>query len=193
MPTTPWLATEKSLDILARNVSSCLRKKRPRHKSTWCPAPSWKQRVCRWEMLVRLSEKVCRKSSEIRKMFWEEGNVELNGPKDTASQRKQKSESLFIPSFNVQVKNLLFTRHCTRAKVTRWIRHSPQNLGTGMLEKNWVGVGKRSKMEKNLKENLGLAKGTLGIILHRSHCGTNFKSCTVYRKNETQNTTFGTT
>ena len=42
---------------------------------------------------------------------------------------------------------------------------------------------KRNKMEENLNEKLGLDKGTYwGPFLHRSHCGTNLKSCTVYRK-----------
>ena len=89
---------------------------------------------------------------------------------------------MLIYFFIQQVKYLFFTRHCPRIKVTRWIKHSRWNICTEMLQKTPDRI-KRNKMEENLNEKLGLDKGPYwGPFLHRSHCGTNLKSCTVYRK-----------
>lgn len=117
--------------------------------------------------------------TEMNKVFWAERNIEV----EIQRLLIEKVEIwVLIYFFIQQVKYLFFTRCCPRIKVTRWIKHSRWNICTEMLQKTPDRI-KRNKMEENLNEKLGLDKGTYwGPFLHRSHCGTNLKSCTVYRK-----------
>ena len=117
--------------------------------------------------------------TEMNKVFWAERNIEV----EIQRLLIEKVEIwVLIYFFIQQVKYLFFTRCCPRIKVTRWIKHSRWNICTEMLQKTPDQI-KRNKMEENLNEKLGLDKGTYwGPYLHRSHCGTNLKSCTVYRK-----------
>lgn len=92
-------------------------------------------RICIWKMLVTLCEKVCRKSSEMKGVYWVE--VEYRG-KETERHCFTGRAEIWVLIFSVihkQVNYLLFTRHCTRVKVTKWIRHRPWNLSTEMLKR----------------------------------------------------------